>query len=566
MRRRVILAAGLACLVAPRVAAADPPAEKAKPASASAPALPVVDEAPVVVWNRTIAILRAPYGQLSPAERARAAERRIREIPEGEPSYRVAGVAAKVEGGSGVWITVNDRPVLGLFTADADLSSGETFAEYEKATIGALEAWLAARAEQRRWPLLLRGIALSLLATILWIVAVVMVVRLRRRWRLRAASARRHVMVGDVDLRPHIIKLESGLLGLASWAVGLALGYVWLAFVLGQFPYSRPWARSLRDFLFDLVADFTGSVVGALPNLVKVFFILLVTRVVSRGLSAFFRAAETGALKSTWLEPETARATRRLVVVVIWLFALVLAYPYIPGSDTLAFQGLSVILGIMVSLGATGLVGQIIGGLVMVYTRAFHIGDLVKVDEHEGVVLELGMLSTKILTVRNEEVTIPNAVLVATTSMNFSRRSELEGSVVATKLTIGYDAPWRQVHSMLLRAAARTDGVRSDPAPRVLQRSLSDFYVEYALFFNIDRAEQRYAILSDLHGNIQDAFNEFGVQIMSPNFEYQPDQPVVVPRSRWYAAPAEPEPAGADEGDDGEAHASGQDGAPGRPH
>ena len=539
MRRRAIIGVALACLAS---------------APAAVSAEPVGDEAPVVVWNRTITILRAPYEQFSAADRARRAELKIRAIAEGEPSYQVGATDATVGNVTGAWITVNGRPVFGLLTADADLASGETFEEYKQATIAALEGWLAARADQRRWPLILRGIALALAATAVWIFAVVLLVRLRRWWLARATGAarKRQVMVGDVDLRPHIIALESGLLRFASWVVGLGLGYLWLTFVLGQFPYSRPWGRQLREFLVDLVVDFAGAVIGAVPNLVKVLLIFLIARFLSRGLNAFLRAAETGAFKSSWLEPETARMTRRLIVIVIWLFALVLAYPYIPGSDTPAFQGLSVLLGLMVSLGATGLVGQIIGGLVMVYTRAFRTGDFVKVGDHEGVVVLVGMLSTKILTVRREEVTIPNAVLVGTTAVNFSRRAVPDGAVVATKLTIGYDAPWRQVHSMLLAAAARTEKVRTEPAPRVIQFALSDFYVEYWLLVNIDRAEERYVMLSELHANIQDAFNEHGVQIMSPAFESQPERPVVVPRSRWYAAPATP-PADEEEQDEEEA-------------
>ena len=565
--RRAILAAGLVCLAGASATAAGQPAEPLTTGAESSPQ-PIVHEAPVVVWNRTITVLRSPYQQFSAADRARRAEQRIREIPERERSYQVGATDATVGKVSGAWITVNGRPVFGLLTSDADLASGESFAEYKQATIAALEGWLAARAEQGRWPLLLRGIALALVATVLWMLAIVLLVRLRRRWHVRATSAtrKRQVMVGDVDLRPHIIALEKGLLRVASWSVGLALGYLWLAFVLGQFPYSRPWARQLRVFLVDLVVDFTGAVVGAIPDLVKVAAIFLIARFLSRGVNAFLRAAETGTLKSSWLEPETARMTRRLIVILIWLFALVLAYPYIPGSDTPAFQGLSVLLGLMVSLGATGLVGQIIGGLVMVYTRAFRTGDFVKVGDHEGVVVLVGMLSTKILTVRREEITIPNAVLVGTTSVNYSRRAVPDGAVVATKLTIGYDAPWRQVHSMLLRAAARTAKVRTDPAPRVIQFSLSDFYVEYWLLVNIDRAEERYGILSELHANIQDAFNEHGVQIMSPAFESQPERPVVVPRSRWYAPPATPPDLSGADGDGDQAPADEEEEIPGRPH
>jgi small-conductance mechanosensitive channel len=179
-------------------------------------------------------------------------------------------------------------------------------------------------------------------------------------------------------------------------------------------------------------------------------------------------------------------------------------------------------------------------GLVMIYARALRPGELVRAGEVVGVVSEVSLLSTKVVTPKREEVTIPNAVLAGTMITNYSRLADQDGLIVATAVAIGYDAPWRQVHALLALAAERTPGVRGEPRPYVLQRALSDFYVEYELRVHIDRAGDRFQILSDLHAQIQDAFNEFGVQIMSPNFEAQPDRRVVVPRAAWHAAPAPP--------------------------
>lgn len=215
-----------------------------------------------------------------------------------------------------------------------------------------------------------------------------------------------------------------------------------------------------------------------------------------------------------------------------------IAYPYLPGAHTEAFKGVSVFVGLMLSLGSAGMVGQVVGGLVVVYSRAFRTGEYVKIGDYEGEIREIGILSTKMLTVKQEEITIPNAVLVGSTTVNYSRHAEGGGSILSTSVTIGYDAPWRQVHGLLLMAAERTPGVLKDPTPRVLQRSLSDFYVEYQLLFRIKQPEQRYLILSELHGHIQDAFNEYGVQIMSPHFEMQPDTAIIVPKNDWRKPPA----------------------------
>lgn len=348
-------------------------------------------------------------------------------------------------------------------------------------------------------------------------------------------------MIGDVNVKPYLITLETGIFKLLVWCVDWVLGYLWLTFVLHQFPYSQPWGENLKVFLVELFYDFTHGIIQAIPDIFTVLVIFFVTRLIVRVVQAFFISAETGLLTSIWLQPETARATRRMVVVLIWIFAVVVAYPYIPGSHTEAFKGVSVFVGLMLSLGSAGMVGQVVGGLVVVYSQAFRIGEYVKVGEYEGTIKEIGVLSTKMRTLKQEEITIPNAVLAGSTTVNYSRHNADGGSVLSTAVTIGYDAPWRQVHGLLLLAAKRTPGVMQNPAPRVLQRSLSDFYVEYQLLFHIKDPERRYLIMSDLHGQIQDAFNEYGVQIMSPHFEMQPASTVVVPNADWHKAPAKPE-------------------------
>ncbi|MGH2611098.1 MAG: mechanosensitive ion channel family protein, partial [Tepidiformaceae bacterium] len=212
------------------------------------------------------------------------------------------------------------------------------------------------------------------------------------------------------------------------------------------------------------------------------------------------------------------------------VFALVVAYPYLPGSGTAAFQGISVFVGLMVSLGATGVVGQLLGGLVTVYTRAFSIGDFVRIGEHEGTVTEVGALAVNMLTLRKEEITIPNTVVVGASTTNFTRQARQAGGIVATEIGVGYDTPWRQVEDLILEATRRTPGVLAEPRPKVFKSALSDFFVLYRLLFHVQNPAERYVILSDLHAHVLDAFNERGVQIMTPHYEGQPERRVVVPR------------------------------------
>jgi small-conductance mechanosensitive channel len=252
----------------------------------------------------------------------------------------------------------------------------------------------------------------------------------------------------------------------------------------------------------------------------------------------WFKSVERGEVSAIWIHPETAQPTRRLICALLWVFGVVVAYPYMPGSQTEAFKGVSVFFGLMVTFGSSGLVNQIMSSFMITYSRAVRVGDFVKIGDVEGTVLQLGILSTKIRTLRNEEATIPNAVVVSNTITDYSRYGDTVGVFTATSVTIGYDTPWRQVEGLLLLAAGRTTGIRPTPKPFVLQAGLEDFYVKYTLFICLEEQQRRPYVLAALHANIQDAFNEFGVQIMSPNYVIDPAAPKVVPKERWFDAPA----------------------------
>jgi len=228
------------------------------------------------------------------------------------------------------------------------------------------------------------------------------------------------------------------------------------------------------------------------------------------------------------------------------LFAIVMTYPYMPGSQTDAFKGVSVFLGLMITLGSSGLVNHIMSGFMLTYSRAVRMGDFVRIGDVEGTVTHLGVLSVKVRTPFHEDVTIPNAVVVSQTTTDYSRYGDAQGVFTPTSVTIGYDAPWRQVQELLLLAAGRTPGLRREPKPMVLQEALQDFYVKYTLIVCLERQESRPFTLHALHAHIQDLFNEYGVQIMSPNYVLDPAAPKVVPKDHWFATPARPDPSRSD--------------------
>jgi small-conductance mechanosensitive channel len=476
--------------------------------------------------------------ELSPAERAQKAVERLSALPEVGSEWKVTSGEASVGPYTGVVISVNGQFAFAILTSDVDVDSNETMQAAVDHATTQLHAALAARTQQHSFSFLAKGIALSLVATVILLFGLWLVVRADRRIKRQleqtASTGVHKIGLGGFDLQPWLRSLSRALATLTAWSLAVVLLYLWLTYVLLRFPYTQPWGQHLGGFLISLLTTLGTGILHSIPGMFTVIVIFLITRIVVRIVSRVFRQVEKGDLSLPWLHSDTARATRYLVVIMIWVFAITVAYPYIPGSNTDAFKGVSVLLGVMISLGSAGLVNQIMNGLVVVYSRALKPGELVQLGSDLGVVTDVGMLSTKLLTRRNEEITIPHAVLVGAKTVNYSRHAADGNAKLTTTITIGYDAPWRQVHALLLDAAARTEGVLKDPAPFVLQRALANFYVEYELVVSLERIEGRIKVLSELHMNIQDAFNEASVQIMSPAFESQPNYKVVVPKSQWF--------------------------------
>ena len=367
-------------------------------------------------------------------------------------------------------------------------------------------------------------------------------------WRLDRAGARRLQTVFAARVRGwhgeavSAIRLPQALraiLGLVIAAQALILAYLWVAFILRRFPSTRPLGESLRARLLAQLFNFAGSLFDALPGVIAVLLLLVAARFVARAVSLLFDAAEQGRVTLPGVYPDTAAATRRLAVATVWLLALAVAYPYVPGGDSEAFKGLSVFVGVIISLGSTGVVQHVMSGLMLTFSRAVHVGDFARIGEVEGTVVQVGALATKLRTPLGEEVTIPNAVVVAQTTTNYTTGAS-GAALLSTSVTIGYDTPWRQVQALLLTAAERTAGVRREPAPFVWVVALQDFYIKYTLVVAPEEPGRRGALRDRLHTCVLDAFNEHGVQIMSPNYEADPEAPKVVPPSQWYAAPASP--------------------------
>jgi small-conductance mechanosensitive channel len=359
--------------------------------------------------------------------------------------------------------------------------------------------------------------------------------------------ARTGVASADAVRTTRLRDIERRLVNGLALILHLLILYAVVTFVLRRFPYTRPWGDSMRGFLIDTAQTLGLSFANAVPGFFTVVVILVLARLFNRLIAAYFNAVEAGRIEPPpWMHPETAQPTRRLITAGTWLFAIVVAYPYLPGSQTEAFKGVSVFVGLMFTLGSAGVVQHVMSGFMITYSRAIRVGDFVRLGEVEGTVTHIGILSTKVRTPRREEITIPNAVVTSNIAIDYSRFAHSDGVMTPTAVTIGYDAPWRQVEALLVAAAERTPGVRRDPKPIVIQASLEDFYVKYVLMVCLEQQERKAMLLHQLHGNIQDLFNEYGVQIMSPSYEADPSGPKIVAKKDWYAAPAVPPAEDAD--------------------
>jgi small-conductance mechanosensitive channel len=500
--------------------------------------------APLVVGEDTIVVFRSSVAGVVPARRAEIARQRLDTI---RPPAIFEPIRTDTIPGGRI-VLIGDAMAFMVMDTDVEPQSHETSRDVAERAAQELHEALARRALLLKPGQRLRGLIESIVATFVLIGLLAV-----ERWghhRLLAwmkttkvASAGR-LKVGDVDVLDRLSIAGVWLLRIAVNILGLVLVGFWAVFVLNRFAETQRWGLQARWFLRDTLESFQAGILHSVPGVVAAGLVVIIGYFVSKLSAEIFLGIERGNLRILGVHPETAGATRRLVNTLIWLFTVVIAYPFLPGSDSEVFKGISVFLGILITLGSTGVVGHMMSGLVLVYSRALKPGDMVHVADIEGMVLEVGALSTKLSNFRNEEFTIPNTVMVSSTVKNYSRLAQGQGTGLTTAISIGYGAPWRVVHELLLTAAARTKGIRKDPAPIVLQASLSDFFVEYELIVRLERHDQRVPVRNLLNQNIQDAFNERGVQIMSPHFEGQPDHPIMVPKSKWSEAPLDPKGSG----------------------
>ena len=503
---------------------------------AEQPTAPVIVDGFPLFRVRGISVYPAERRAAAIAERiaALAADRRI---PVESLVVRETPLAAV--------LAARDRQVVSIVDADAQIEGvgRAVLAEaYRRQIAVAIERFR----HDREAPVLWRNIARAAAATLVFVLALWLGLRLLRSTR-RILDQRYRARIRDVQFQTiEIMRAEHLWKGLHRAFVGLGvvavvlLGYAYLNYVLLLFPWTRGLGTRLSDVVLGPVAALGLGALRYIPDLVFLLILALLTRAVLRVVHVFFGRLGDGTLRVGDFDPDWAVPSDRIVRIVIIAFALVVAYPHIPGSGSEAFKGISLMIGLIFSLGSSSVIGNVIAGQSLAYRRAFKVGDRVKIGEHVGEVSQVRLLTTYLRSPKNEQIVIPNSTILNTEVVNFSTLARQQGLILHTMVGIGYETPWRQVEAMLLEAAARTPGLLRQPPPFVLQRGLGTFAIDYEINAYCDNPQYLLALYSALHASILDVFNEYGVQIMTPAYEGDPEQPKVVARDQWFTAPARP--------------------------
>lgn len=299
--------------------------------------------------------------------------------------------------------------------------------------------------------------------------------------------------------------------------------YLSLPILFSIFPQTKNYTYTLLNWIITPAKAVIRGIISYLPNLFTIIVIYLFTNYTVKAVKYVANEISTGNLKIRGFYSDWAQPTFNIVRFLLYAFMLIVIFPYLPGSNSPAFQGVSVFLGILFSLGSSSAIANIVAGLVITYMRPFKVGDRVKIGEISGDVLEKTMLVTRLKTIKNEEITVPNATVLSSHTVNYTSGAEKNGLIVHTAITIGYDVPWPKVHKALTDAASRTNLLLKEPAPFVLQTSLQDFYVEYQINAYTNQPALQARIYSDLHQHIQDCCNEVGIEILSPHYRAMRD-------------------------------------------
>lgn len=494
---------------------------------------------PVIVGGHEVFRIKAKLGSFTPDIRVEAIQRKLNELEE-RPDFD-AGTVTTVESLYSTDVVAAGTTIVTITDADALAAGASSRQELASDYAARLRAALQQDVKERSLPSLLIRIGLTILCTIGFIALLCMYARLFPRLYRAIASVRgkfirplkfQQAVLLSEDTITEIFIGTFRLLRLAVVVFSIC-GYVTL--VLSLFPQTQGYVDTVVRALLRPVTDVVWpAVVLYLPNVLYIVVICVISYYVISFTRFFFREIERGTISFPSFEREWAEPTYKIVRFLLIVFTVMLIFPYLPGSGSPAFQQISIFLGVLISLSSTGSLSHVIAGVFLTYTKAFRVGDRVKIADTIGDVVEKTFLATRIRTIKHEFITIPNGLVLGSHIINYSASGGNPGLILHTSVTIGYDAPWQKVQELLIAAALATEHILNDPPPFVLQRSLNDFSVSYEINGYTDKAQCMAEIYSELHKNIQEKFNAAGVEIMSPQYHAVRDgNTVTIPHASW---------------------------------
>lgn len=481
---------------------------------------------PVVPFRDTLFFVQLRLGSLRPAERALKIETRIQQLFTNNDLI-VDSIEA-ISDGAVYDIVYGDLILMSITEMDAVILNKD-IEEVATEYLQKIKHTLEKEQEEHSLETILTRIALILLVllsiyTLVWMLSQLhrfinkLIVLKKEEW-IKGIKYRSYVFLTPEQELKWALKISNFL----KWFLIAVLLYLAIPMLFSIFPFTRGVAEKMFGLIWSPFKTILISIWKYVPNLITILVIYIVMRYFIKFIRFVFTEIELGKLEFAGFHQDWAMPTFSIVKILLYAFMLVLIFPYLPGNDSEIFKGVSVFIGILFSLGSSSAISNMVAGLVITYMRPFKVGDRITLGDKTGVVIEKTLLVTRLRTIKNEEITIPNSSVLSGNTVNFSTLSQTNGLILHTTVTIGYDVPWKKVHQALQDAAARVSRIKLEPKPFVLQTSLDDFYVAYQINGYTQDVTATSEIYSELHQNIQDVFNERGIEIMSPHYRAQRD-------------------------------------------
>ncbi len=473
------------------------------------------------LFNDTLFSIYSKYGSFTASDRAAATTERIEQLS--ERTFKKLDLQV-IESETTYDIVSGEIIILSISDNDAiwENKSNKALA-YEYKDIIAAE--IIRYKNETSVTELLKEIGSAALVIFILIILLVYVNKLFT-WTGDKIIAQDGLSISDIKIKNYtlfdsnkIVAIVATLNKLVKVFIFLLLIYISLPIIFGFFPWTQDFAQTLFGYILNPLKKMLSGIWNYLPSLFTIIVIFIVFRYIIKFVGFLKTEIEEGNLTLTGFYPDWANPTYQILRTVLYAFMFVLIFPYLPGSDSPVFQGVSVFLGFLFTFGSAGSLSNIMAGIVLTYMRLFRIGDRVKIGDVVGDVVEKSLLVTRVKTIKNEIISIPNATVMNDHTTNYSFEADSgNGLILHSTITIGYDVPWKKIHNALLEAASRTEFLLNSPEPFVLQTGLEDFYVSYQINAYTKEFAKQAKIYSDLHQNIQDCCNEAGIEILSPHY------------------------------------------------